>query len=78
MTMPDLNMHSFVVRIWLEEPVCDGKGARWRGHVTHVPSEEKRYIERLIDLDTFIGSYLKTMGVSTEYAYENGAGPDRL
>ncbi len=49
--------HSFVVRIWLEED----DQARWRGHITHVPSGERQYVERLADIVDFIGQYVDGM-----------------
>jgi len=52
--------HSFVVRIWLEE---DDR-ATWRGHITHVPSGERRYVERLSDIVDFIAPYVGGMKLS--------------
>ena len=49
--------HSFIVRIWLEE---DDR-ARWRGHITHVPGGERRYVEHLADIVDFIASYVEGM-----------------
>ena len=49
--------HSFVVRIWLEE---DDR-ATWRGHITHVPSGDRQYVERLSDIVNFIAPYVDGM-----------------
>ena len=49
--------HSFVVRIWLEE---DNR-AKWRGHITHVPSGTRQYVEQLADIVDFIGPYVDGM-----------------
>ena len=49
--------HSFVVRIWLEE---DDR-ATWRGHITHVPSGDRQYVERLGDIIDFIAPYVDGM-----------------
>lgn len=49
--------HSFVVRIWLEE---DDR-ATWRGHITHVPSGDRQYVERLADIVDFIARYVDGM-----------------
>jgi hypothetical protein len=51
--------HSFVVRIWLEE---DDR-AKWRGHITHVPSGDRQYVERLADVADFIAHYVDGMKV---------------
>jgi hypothetical protein len=53
----ELNTHAFVIKIWLED------GLRWRGHITHVPSGERRYIEELGEVDDFILPYLEKMGI---------------
>ncbi len=59
----DTPLHSFVVRIWLEEAAGAERPARWRGHITHIPSQERDYIESLEELCRFMTPYLKAMGV---------------
>jgi len=54
---------SFIVRIWLEEHTRDTGAAMWRGHVTHVPSGERRYIQSLDEITRFIEPYLERFGV---------------
>jgi len=63
MDLSESDVHSFIVRIWLEEEASETQGAIWRGYVTHVPSGERRYIKQLSDLNTFIIPYLEAMGV---------------
>jgi hypothetical protein len=53
----EFKTHAFVIRIWLEDNL------RWRGHITHVPSGERTYIEDLSEIDDFIWPYLEKMGV---------------
>lgn len=55
--------HSFVVKVWLEESKEEAGEAVWRGHITHVPSQERRYFNALDDIIDFIGPYLERMGV---------------
>ena len=55
--------HSFIVRIWLEETFEETGNARWRGHITHVASRERRYLEDLSDIGIFILPYLDSMKV---------------
>ncbi len=55
--------HPFIVRIWLEETAEEAGEAIWRGHITHVPSGERRYLTRLEDITAFIAPYLEKMGV---------------
>jgi len=54
---------SFVIKIWLEETAEEAQGAVWRGHITHVPSGERRYLRDLDDITAFVASYLDGMGV---------------
>ncbi len=58
------NTHSFVVKIWLEETDEGSDSSLWRGHVTHVPSRQRRYVEDLRGISDFISIYLKQMDVS--------------
>jgi hypothetical protein len=57
----EIPIHSFIVKIWREEP---GDPVAWRGHVTHVPSGERVYLTSLNGLNTFIAPYLLEMGIS--------------
>ena len=58
----ELKFHSFIVKVWLEETNQSGR-AIWRGHITHVPGGERRYVRQLSEIETFIAPYLHTMGV---------------
>lgn len=55
--------HSFVVKIWLEEREAEDATPRWRGHITHVVSGERRYLKSLGELMGFVEGYLARMGV---------------
>jgi hypothetical protein len=57
------NTHSFIVKIWLEETTEETEEARWRGHVTHVPSGERRYVKDLSEVTAVLASYLQSMKV---------------
>ena len=59
----EANFHPFILRIWLEESVEEAGRAVWRGHITHVPSGERRYLKSLNDIPIFIAPYLERMGV---------------
>lgn len=56
-------MHSFIIRIWLEEKAEETGTATWRGHITHIPSNQRRHIENLDAVKQFINPYLQSMGV---------------
>lgn len=55
--------HSFVIRIWQEVTADEGGPVIWRGHITHVPGGERRYLSQLTDVAAFIRPYLASMGV---------------
>lgn len=54
---------SFIVRIWVEEPMRGSRPTSWRGHITHVHAGERRYFEDLDAIAAFIRPYLEQMGV---------------
>lgn len=59
----EFNTHSFVVKIWREGADEDQEESQWRGHITHVPSGERRYLKGLNGIVAFIVPYLASMGV---------------
>jgi hypothetical protein len=59
----ETDIHSFIIKIWLEETVEEAGQVTWRGHITHVVSGQRRYIQDLEDITTFIQPYLGEMGV---------------
>ncbi len=61
--MQEPDTQSFVVKVWLEETVEEEGQAKWRGHVTHVTSGERRYLESLSGIVDFIMPYLERWGV---------------
>jgi hypothetical protein len=64
--------HSFIVKIWIEESLEEADEATWRGHITHVPSEERRYLQNLDDIIDFVAPYLHRLGVSTRRMRRRG------
>ncbi len=63
MGLSELDTHSFIVKLWLEETAEENGRATWRGHITHVPSGTRRYLKDLEDIVSFIKPYLEAMGV---------------
>ncbi len=54
---------SFIVKVWVEDSAGkDGPGV-WHGHITHIPSRERRYLTNLEEIQDFIAPHLKEMGV---------------
>jgi len=58
----EFSVHSFIVKVWLEEDATVSNRI-WRGHITHVPSGEKRYLKNLGEITAFIEPYLKATGI---------------
>ena len=54
---------SFIVRVWVEERAEEAGRGVWRGHITHVPGGERRYLKNLDEIGDFIAPYLEAMGV---------------
>ena len=57
------NTQSFIIKVWLEETVEETGRVIWRGHITHVPSGQRRYVQNMDEIRAFIASFLKEMGV---------------
>lgn len=53
------HIHSFIVKLWLEETIEETGQTLWRGHITHVPSGERRYLKDLEEIAAFIIPHLK-------------------
>ena len=51
--------HSFIIKLWLEKE-AGREEQSWRGHITHVPGGNRRYLHRLEDILKFISPYLKS------------------
>lgn len=47
-------IHSFVVKIWVEPESQHPGGFRWHGHITHVSTNEKKYLNGWNDVARFI------------------------
>ena len=53
------------MKVWVEVP-AEVDQVSWRGHITHVPSGDKKYIKDLDGITLFIGKYLRQMGVQVK------------
>ena len=63
---PESWLHSFIVKVWSEEPDMETGHVGWRGHITHVPSGKRRYVQCLNEISSFIEGYLRGMSVSLQ------------
>jgi hypothetical protein len=57
--LPEVNLQSFIVKIWLEGKEESENASPWRGSITHVGSGERRYIRSLDEITGYFRSYLK-------------------
>jgi hypothetical protein len=64
--LPTNTTLSFIVKIWIEELASDQHPALWRGYITHVPSQQRRYIQDLYEIVRFIAPNLVALGVATQ------------
>jgi hypothetical protein len=54
---------SFIVKVWVEDITEAGGRGEFRGHITHVTSHERRYLNNLGEIEDFIAPYMEEMGV---------------
>lgn len=59
----EFNAHSFIVKVWVEEETNKHGNPIWRGHITHVPDGEQRYLRNLSEIERFVEPYLNEMGI---------------
>jgi hypothetical protein len=50
--------HTFLVRVWIEQTADEAGALSWRGHVTHLPDGDRRYVQAFDDVATFISERL--------------------
>ena len=62
-SLEDSNAQSFIVKVWVEDGTGEGGQGVWRGHITQVPSSERRYLKNLGEIEDFIAPYLESIGV---------------
>lgn len=59
----EFSAHSFIVKVWIEEETNKHGDPIWRGHITHVPDGEQRYLRNLSEIERFVEPYLSDMGI---------------
>ncbi|NLS77503.1 MAG: hypothetical protein GXY76_09620 [Chloroflexi bacterium] len=64
--MPEQEPQSFILKVWVEETAEEAGRVTWRGHITHVPSNLRRYIQDLGEIERFVAPYLERLGVQLE------------
>lgn len=59
MDSTETRVFSVIVKIWVE----DSGQPTWHGQITHIPSGERRYVNRTEDIALVVGQYLEQLGV---------------
>lgn len=63
MDLLETSTQSFVVKIWVEETAEEAGEVLWRGHITHVFSNERHYFASLAEMTAKMTSYLQNAGI---------------
>ena len=58
----DLVIHSFVIRIWLEDAGQPASPPIWHGQLTHIPGGERHYFSDLSEIAAIIKRHLDSAG----------------
>lgn len=66
MELIETRIHSFVIRLWLEETNAEAGVFQWRGHITHIPSNQHRYFDKLKEMKQFVKQFLGSMDSSIQ------------
>lgn len=60
--MAEYDVHSFIVKVWVEKAARRFRRERRHVYITHVPSGERRYLKNLDGIKRFILPYLSGAG----------------
>ena len=58
MDLAESTVHSFIVKLWLEDQGEETTRLKWHGNITHVPSGARRSFQKLSDVTDFIEQYI--------------------
>jgi len=57
----DVNIVSFVVRVWREDLSSEEDKEIWRGHITPIPDGTRHYFTSFDEIPEFMLDYLKSI-----------------
>jgi hypothetical protein len=66
MDLAESTVHSFIIKLWLEDEGGETSRRTWHGYITHVPSGSRRYFKKLNDITDFITQYVDGNGAQTQ------------
>lgn len=58
MDLAESTVHSFIVKLWLEDADSEAGRLKWHGSITHVPSGTRRQFRELSEITDFIEQYV--------------------
>jgi len=58
MDLAESTVHSFIIKLWLEDEGGETGRLSWHGYITHVPSGARRHFRKLNDITDFISQYV--------------------
>jgi len=58
MDLSEAQLHSFIIKLWLEDAAGKGNRSAWSGQIRHVPGGEHRYIKNFDEMTEFMRPYL--------------------
>lgn len=59
MDTSESKVHSFIVKLWLDEAGDGTQKVVWHGYITHVPDGERRYLKAFSEIVDFIKRHLE-------------------
>ena len=59
-SIADTHIHSFIVRVFVEESQSEPRSPIWHGQIQHIPGGEMRYFKNLSEITAFIETHLTT------------------
>lgn len=77
MSLPEPQSHTFLIRIWIEGVPQEAGRLSWRGHVTHLPDEERCRVETFEEITRFMRGYVggEMGGAGTTTSSREGVEP---
>lgn len=67
MDLAESTVHSFIVKLWLEDKRGKGKRMISHGYITHVPTGARRYLKSLNDVTDFIREHVDDQDLRVDF-----------
>lgn len=67
MDIPESQVHSFIIKLWLEKAGNEAGITVWHGYITHVPSGARHYLRDLRDILSFVKLHFTETGADVTW-----------